>query len=167
MIWALWLLGCPRPVPPEGQSGWQMATPVAEETPALAVESGVWRGDGVSVWVAPGWSGTHRTGPPETLELEDGETGTRLVVELGPAALDLPRGCELLFEDTGTWRSVPLTDIRTASCVDESGALHRYWVGQADYVSVRLAAHYPMSGVVEAQHRLEEILSTVTASAGG
>ncbi|MCO4746590.1 MAG: hypothetical protein KC912_17480 [Proteobacteria bacterium] len=162
---ALVLIGCPKPQKAPEETQWLDA---ANDAPvdSIAVEKGEWRGDGVTVWVAPGWSGTHTEGPPEVLELVDGETATVLRVELGADGLDLPRGCEALFEDSGTYRSVPLDELQTASCVDEDGTLLQVWVGRADFVSVRVEARYPIGRAVSGRQRAETILSTLSAAGG-
>lgn len=165
MIVLVALLGCPKPAtPPVEGSGWIEVEEARE--PEIPVESGEWRGDGVSLWVAPGWSGIHTQGDPETLLLTDSDTETVLTVQLGPTDLALPRGCDAVFEDVGSYRTVALTELRTASCVEEDGTLVQVWTGRAEFVAVRLVARYPLGQAVRGRMRVEEMLPTISPAGG-
>ncbi|TNE92886.1 MAG: hypothetical protein EP330_00460 [Deltaproteobacteria bacterium] len=165
MILAMLLLGCPKPPQPtEVSPGWIEARE-DEEVP-VPVGTGEWLGNGVSLWVAPGWRGEHTQGPPERLSLRDGETDTTLVVELGVEDIALPRHCTAVFEDAGRYRSVALDELRTASCVEEDGALLQVWVGRAEFVAVRVVARYPQGQAIRGKQRVEAILPTISPAGG-
>jgi hypothetical protein len=162
----LLLLGCPRPTPPPAiEPEWLESETEAAEVPVI-VDSGEWLGDGVSVWIAPGWTGEHTQGPPERLALRESQTKTTLLFELGVGELALPRGCDAVFEDAGTYRSVALTELRTASCTTEDGALVQVWLGRADLVEVRVEARYPIGEAILGRQRVEEILATISPAGG-
>lgn len=162
----LLLLGCPRPAPPPSLEREWLESETTEAEVPVPVDAGEWRGDGVSLWVAPGWTGEHTRGPPERLALTEAESGTVLLVELGVPGLDLPRGCTPLFEDAGAYRSVSLTELQTASCTAEDGALVQVWLGRAEFVEVRLEARYPLGSAVLGRQRVEDILETISPAGG-
>lgn len=163
----LLLVACPKKTPTVEQPQWLEGDDEEVAEIPVPVEAGEWRGDGVSVWVSPGWSAGHTMGPPETLTMLDGESGAELVIQLGPDTFELPRSCAELFEDSGTYRTVPLDELRTASCIEQDGTLLQVWTGRADFVAVRIAARYPMGSAVSGRQRVEAVLSTISAAGGG
>ncbi len=141
------LLGCPRPKPPDLED----RRTDAEEREARAVVEGpvTWIMDGhpdLCLPVPEGWSGT--TGPaPLVLDVTSAD-GVRVTLSVSAEGFPPEReGFELLFEDEGSYRAIPLLTgggTRSWQSVDPTGPLVQAWYGTVREEVVEAAVTFPL-----------------------
>ncbi|MCB9685665.1 MAG: hypothetical protein H6735_11535 [Alphaproteobacteria bacterium] len=119
------------------------------------------REPGLCLPIPSGWSGT--TGPaPLVLEIAD-DAGRR--VELSVSALPFPsqrEGYELLFEDDGSYRTVPLLiggGTRSWQSVDPYGPLVQAWYGQVGGQEVEVAVTTPLDSATASYDLLHALVA--------
>lgn len=164
----LTLAGCHphQPLPPE-----VLPEPVPVVEARLPVTGPVtWRmggAPGLCLAVPPGWTGT--TGPPPlVLEIEDA-AGERVALSVSPAPFPSEReGYQLLFEDDGAYRTVPLLEgggSRSWQSVDPYGPFVQAWYGRVGGAEVEVAVTTPLNGATAGYDALHALIRTLCVDA--
>jgi hypothetical protein len=162
-----WLVvGCPRPqpvkaprAPPRPVAAAPIRVPVTG--PTYWSEAG-----GLCLEVPQGYRGT--TGPPpDLLELSKGDTGFELEIHVFPPG-DPPAerpGFELLFEDRGGYRTIPILGEGSASrswiSVDPDGPMAQSWFGPLGDRTVEVVLVYPHGRAIEGEDALAPIVASL------
>lgn len=174
---ALWLAACAKPPP----------VPVAAEAPAAEAPAPVAPAPsadrvpilGPRYWSEPGglcldklpegFSGTIGP-PPVVLDVQDPD-GFGFQIRVGPADEPLPErtGYALLFESTGSYRSVPLLApnavSRTWVADPGDGEVIQTWSNRLGNRTVEIAAVYPRGRVTEGEAALAPLLAALCQTA--
>lgn len=155
------LLGCPRPKPPDLED----RRPTDGGPAARAAVDGpvTWIMDGAPDLCLPipeGWSGT--TGPaPLVLDVANAD-GVRVTLSVSPTGFPSAReGYEVLFEDDGTYRAIPLLGgggTRSWQSVDPAGPLVQAWYGTVRGEVVEAAVTYPLGTSTSAGDQVRAML---------
>lgn len=163
MTLLLLLAGCPGKAPPvERVPRDQRPEPVQQRQPIEGPR--YWtEPSGLCLEIPDGWSGT--TGPPPlVLELVQKETGVGLLVRTWPAQEPMPahEGYQLVFEDDGQYRSVPLLAPYAASKTwqsdDPLGPTLQAWYGSIDHLAIEVAVTYPLGKATEGRSVVDPLL---------
>jgi hypothetical protein len=144
--------------------------PVAEAAPEAPIVTGPtsWAADGLQMEVPVGWSG-HGGLPGGTLILQlQHDTGVGLEIWSFPRSgtlLPRPReGCEPVFADAGTYRSVPGLGVQlVATCVPDTadGNVVEGWYAIVGDREVHVEALLPVGQVIPGEATIAPLLESL------
>lgn len=155
VVLLLTLTACKRQRDPEVPftpgSAVQLDGDLHDATGTAPVRPGPWEGEGLALYVPPGWSGS--SGPrPRILHLEQAGTRYTFTVEAGDAPGNVDEDC--YFDADGDFRTVPLLGVaQTRTCAGERWLRQSWW---AEGLMVEVT--WPLGSVVLGRQAVTPLL---------
>ncbi|MCA9573353.1 MAG: hypothetical protein KC656_36205, partial [Myxococcales bacterium] len=141
----------PEPVVFDADQAVDLDAAYQESSGTRPVTSGAWEGEGLSLYVPPGWSGSAGPGA-RVLHIEQAGTGFTFTVHAGdgPGA----RGEDCHFESDGAFRAVPvLGTAQTRTCAG-GGRIRQVWWGEGLVVE----SSWPMGSAILGRQAITPLL---------
>ncbi len=165
------LAGCPKRTVDEAGSGLALDRPVVREVEPMrstVPSPGTWSGAGLVVDVPAGWIGREGRGSGLVLSLGRSDGVALEVWSFDPAEnVPFPRpreGCEPLFTDKSTYRSLPgLPVSATSSCVPDAaaGVVVDGWYAEVNGRQLQIDLLLPSDRVIEGRDAVAPILASI------
>lgn len=167
----LLLAACPKRRVDEAGVGASTERPVVREVEPMrstVPSPGTWRGAGLAVDVPAGWTGREGRGSGLVLSLGRDDGVAIEVWSFEPSEhVPFPRpreGCEHLFSDQSTYRSLPGLPISaTSSCVPDeaAGVVVDGWYAEVNGRELHIDLFLPSDRVIEGRDAVAPVLASI------